>query len=589
MKILQTESFGDTFGGKAKRKKPKLEMMDVETMINTAVTKQEAYDPEKDSNIKREQEVFLASHPMFKKGQSNRIWTELYKVIDCSDVVVQVLDARDPVGTRSDHVEQYLKKHTRHKNLILVLNKCDLVPTWVTRRWVNILSQQYPTIAFHASISNPFGKGSLIQLLKQLGQLHNDKKQISVGFIGYPNVGKSSIINTLKKERVCKAAPIPGETRVWQYVTLFRNVYLIDSPGVVYDTGDNETSVVLKGVVRIESLKEPAAYIPEVLERVKRDHLVNTYGVSNWEDEVDFLTQIAKKSGRLHKGGEADISTIARRVLSDWQRGKIPWFVLPPVKDAVVQQPNLQTAEEKKNDTTATKIKQMFSKIEVCAELAGEKGEEEEVEHIMDGTDWDVVYADGIQETEMLDDAGDVADENAESSKASVVKSELLDEQAMEEDKFNSILLDETPEAASSVPPPVNFGKRKEPRFEDIQGPLKKSKLNPLMEKTLGGVKISAKIAKKLKKDMLKQQAVENAAATSGARFDSLINHRLIPDRPDLSETSGDKRFRILKGVKDVKKLNTDRLKPSAPIQKKGLEKSQKRYSMNRRLTRLCL
>jgi nuclear GTP-binding protein len=81
-------------------------------------------------------------------------------------------------------------------------------------RWVKHLSASHPTIAFHASINNSFGKGSLISLLRQFSTLFSDKKQISVGFIGYPNVGKSSIINTLKKKKVCTVAPIPGETKV---------------------------------------------------------------------------------------------------------------------------------------------------------------------------------------------------------------------------------------------------------------------------------------------------------------------------------------------------------------------------------------
>ena len=109
-----------------------------------------------------------------------------------------------------------LKKNARHKHLVFVLNKCDLVPIWVTRRWVTILSKEYPTVAFHASINNPFGKGALINLLRQFSQLHQDKKQISVGFIGYPNVGKSSVINTLKK-KVCKAAPVPGNKNMAIY------------------------------------------------------------------------------------------------------------------------------------------------------------------------------------------------------------------------------------------------------------------------------------------------------------------------------------------------------------------------------------
>jgi len=122
--------------------------------------------------------------------------------------------------------------------LVFVLNKCDLIPPSVTQRWVKYLSKSYPTIAFQASVNNPFGKGTLIQLLKQFDNLHKDRKNISVGFIGYPNVGKSSVINSLKKKACCKVAPIPGETKVWQYITLTKRIYLIDCPGIAYDQGE---------------------------------------------------------------------------------------------------------------------------------------------------------------------------------------------------------------------------------------------------------------------------------------------------------------------------------------------------------------
>jgi hypothetical protein len=139
---------------------------------------------------------------VFEKGQSRRIWGELYKVVDSSDVVIQVLDARDPAGTRCRHLEQHLKRNARHKHLLLLLNKCDLVPAWVTKRWLHSLSREYPTLAFHASITNPFGKGSLLSLLRQLARLRSDKQYISVGLVGYPNVGKSSVINTLRSKKV---------------------------------------------------------------------------------------------------------------------------------------------------------------------------------------------------------------------------------------------------------------------------------------------------------------------------------------------------------------------------------------------------
>ncbi|KAK5275353.1 GTPase required for pre-60S ribosomal subunit nuclear export and maturation, partial [Exophiala xenobiotica] len=108
-------------------------------------------------------------------------------------------------------------------------------------------------------MTNSFGKGSLITLLRQFSGLHANRKQISVGFIGYPNTGKSSIINTLRNKRVCTVAPIAGETKVWQFITLMRRIYLIDCPGVVPPSqGDTEEEILLRGVVRVENVENPA-------------------------------------------------------------------------------------------------------------------------------------------------------------------------------------------------------------------------------------------------------------------------------------------------------------------------------------------
>ncbi|XP_039942331.1 nucleolar GTP-binding protein 2 [Hirundo rustica] len=330
--ILDTETFETTFGPKSQRKRPNLSASDVQSLVENAEASTESYDQGKDRDLVTEDTGVRneAQEEIFKKGQSKRIWGELYKVIDSSDVVVQVLDARDPIGTRSPHVESYLKKEKHWKHLIFVLNKCDLVPTWATKRWVAVLSQEYPTLAFHASLTNPFGKGAFIQLLRQFGKLHSDKKQISVGFIGYPNVGKSSVINTLRSKKVCSVAPIAGETKVWQYITLMRRIFLIDCPGVVYPSGDSETDIVLKGVVQVEKIKSPEDHIGAVLERAKAEYIRKTYKIDSWTDTEDFLEKLAARTGKLLKGGEPDLQTVSKMVLNDWQRGRIPFFVKPP-------------------------------------------------------------------------------------------------------------------------------------------------------------------------------------------------------------------------------------------------------------------
>ena len=200
--------------------------------------------------------------------------------------------------------------------------------------WVRHLSKEYPTLAFHASLTNSFGKGSLIQLLRQFSSLHSDRKQISVGLIGGPNTGKSSIINTLLKKKVCTVAPIPGETKVWQYVSLMKRIYLIDCPGVVPPSNqDTPTDLVLRGVARVEKVENPEQYIPALLERVKRHHMERTYELTGWENATEFLELLARKGGRLLRGGEADLDGVAKMVLNDFMRGKIPWFTPPPMNE----------------------------------------------------------------------------------------------------------------------------------------------------------------------------------------------------------------------------------------------------------------
>ncbi|CAN1771039.1 Nuclear/nucleolar GTPase 2 [Linum perenne] len=340
--LLETEPFVDAFGPKGKRKRPRLLASDYESLVKkaddshgTLLNAFEVKYENAETTEEGEGDGFrdLVRHTMFEKGQSKRIWGELYKVVDSSDVVVQVLDARDPQGTRCYHLEKHLKEHCTHKHMVLLLNKCDLVPAWATKQWLRVLSKEYPTLAFHASINKSFGKGSLLSVLRQYARLKNDKQAISVGFVGYPNVGKSSVINTLRTKNVCKVAPIPGETKVWQYITLTKRIFLIDCPGVVYENKDSETDIVLKGVVRVTNLEDATEHIGEVLKRVKKEHLKRAYKIDDWEDDNDFLVQLCKSSGKLLKGGEPDLSTAAKMILHDWQRGKIPFFVPPPQQE----------------------------------------------------------------------------------------------------------------------------------------------------------------------------------------------------------------------------------------------------------------
>lgn len=144
---VQSAPFGDTFGPKAQRKRVKLGVGSLEDLAGETEKMHDTYldrleqakllsgtsGVEEDAGEAVPEEAVLstAKEPIFSKGQSKRIWNELYKVIDSSDVVIHVLDARDPLGTRCRSVEKYIREEAPHKHLIFVLNKCDLVPTGV--------------------------------------------------------------------------------------------------------------------------------------------------------------------------------------------------------------------------------------------------------------------------------------------------------------------------------------------------------------------------------------------------------------------------------------------------------------------------
>lgn len=154
---VEQSPFADTFGPKSQRKRVKLSASSVTDLAGETVKMEENYlDRLEESRylsgqaaeqMQEDGELTTAREPIFSKGQSKRIWNELYKVIDSSDVVIHVLDARDPEGTRCRSVEKYIREEAPHKHLIFVLNKCDLVPTTIAVSQPRLLSVSPPSTA----------------------------------------------------------------------------------------------------------------------------------------------------------------------------------------------------------------------------------------------------------------------------------------------------------------------------------------------------------------------------------------------------------------------------------------------------------
>jgi nuclear GTP-binding protein len=292
-------------------------------------------------------------------------YKEFVRVVEASDVVIEVLDARDPAGSRCLEVERFARRLGPNKKIILLLNKIDLVPREVAESWLRYLREELPAVAFKCSTQRQaanlgrralpqaggaggdgargsaecLGADTLLQLLKNFARGSTGlKASITVGVVGLPNVGKSSLINSLKRARVAQVGNTPGVTRAVQEVHLDKQLTLLDSPGVVFaDAGaDGAAAAALRNCVKVEQLEDPALPVAEIVRRCPAKQLMQLYKVPAYKDADEFLQHVAAARGKLRRGGAVDAAAAARIVLQDWNDGRIPYYTVPPTRESEV-------------------------------------------------------------------------------------------------------------------------------------------------------------------------------------------------------------------------------------------------------------
>jgi nuclear GTP-binding protein len=289
------------------------------------------------------------------KNSRRAFLKELRKTVDGSDVVLQILDARDPLGTASTAVEEMVASKA-NKKFVYVLNKADLVPRDVLTGWLAYLRRNHPTIPFKSNTqqgqsknlgrtagkANNVGEGALqtnqavgteelIGLLKNYSRVGDKKSVIVVGVVGFPNVGKSSLINSLMRSRAVGVSSMPGYTKVAQEVILDKNIRLMDTPGVVFADGDS-ASTTLRNCVNVEELEDVLTPVQAILERCPPGYLMQLYSIPAFKshDCTGFLALVARAMGKLKKGGTPNTDAAARSVLHDWNNGKIKYYCKAP-------------------------------------------------------------------------------------------------------------------------------------------------------------------------------------------------------------------------------------------------------------------
>lgn len=242
----------------------------------------------------------------------------LEKVIDISDIILEILDARFAKEMLNKDVEKLVRD--KGKKVIYVLNKSDL-----TRKREKSLSPKV-----FVSCKNSIGIAELRNLIKKEAakiRKQGEFDRIQVGVIGYPNTGKSSLINLLIGRSSAKTGAEAGFTKGIQKLRLTENILLLDSPGVIPSdkysmTGEEKMASHVKvGGRSYSQIKDPEIALNEIVKSNQKP-LEKFYKIK-FKNAEDLIEKIGKKKGFLKKGGEVNSDKTARAILKDWQLGNI--------------------------------------------------------------------------------------------------------------------------------------------------------------------------------------------------------------------------------------------------------------------------
>ena len=313
---------------------------------------------------------------------SLRAYSKISKtVLQNSDIILYVLDARDPDGSRSREIEREIASaDDGSKRVILILNKIDLVPPSVLKGWLTHLRRHFPTLPLRASTPAPNAKTfdhkaltvkgtseTLLRALKSYAQSKQLKRSTTVGILGYPNVGKSSVINALtarlgsarSASTACPVGAEAGVTTSLREVKVDGKLKLLDSPGIVFPSSSpalpatqpshldpkqaHQAHLILLSAIPPSAVDDPIPAITLLLHRLSHSSVslgplleyygitVDTLVVEKGDITTDFLVQVARKRGRLGKGGVPNLNAAAMGVLSDWRDGRVRGWTEPPV------------------------------------------------------------------------------------------------------------------------------------------------------------------------------------------------------------------------------------------------------------------
>ena len=397
------------------------------------------------------------------------VWRQLWRVVERSDIVVQIVDSRNPTLFRCEDLEKYVREIDPNKENFLLLNKADLLTKKQRFKWACYFKKRGINFIFFSAkneivkianrqitreellkeqqeeldqfdvenYKNPqdddwtyiFSKSEVLFFFKSMmkkfkpEEKKSDVGRVVVGMVGYPNVGKSSLVNVLCGKKKVAVGSTPGKTKHFQTLPIGESVMLADCPGLVFPSiRTTKEEMMVEGILSIDhQMRDHRPSIELICSRIPRRTFELTYGITfpkvpgkarlTFVTPENLLRTFCMAKSLMAQSGVPNYPMAARRILKDYVDGKI-LYCHPPPENVELE----DLGEAFKNQGAAQDVDDEIIVINHDEELADddeyftESDEEDEV----DGKDEDGEYLSGEEEDEIYDSAEDVSDSESD-------------------------------------------------------------------------------------------------------------------------------------------------------------------------------
>lgn len=250
-----------------------------------------------------------------KRGKVRNFHKSVDRVIKDAEILLLLIDSRFVKQTRNIEIERLVRFHA--KPLIYVFSKCDLVAKKDIEKW----KREFKPSVFISARSH-LGKKKLRERILILAEQNYGTGTVTVGVLGYPNVGKSSLINMLKGRKSASTSKLSGHTKSLQLVRADERIMLIDTPGVIPFGSQGSIDNVLSGSIDYTKIKDPVTIVVRIMRKYPKC-IGKYFEVKEKENEEETLDEIAIKKHIFLKGGLPDAKRLALMIIRDVQKGKI--------------------------------------------------------------------------------------------------------------------------------------------------------------------------------------------------------------------------------------------------------------------------